>query len=209
MTGLPRLHAITDDARLADARFVDDAAALLEAGGTDVALHLRGRNTTAARLFELATMLLPIARAHRAKLIVNDRIDVALVARADGVQLREDSLDAPAARALLGADAAIGVSRHARSIAAGIDGADFVLFGSVYETSSHPDRAPAGIEALRHAAAGGGREPSHALPLIAVGGLTPERVADVLAAGAYGVAALSGIWGRGRVREYLAALNAR
>jgi len=206
---VPRLHAITDDARLADARFVHDAAAVLEAGGEDLALHLRGRLTTAARLYELATTLLPIARAHGAKLLVNDRVDVALVAKADGVQLREDSLDASRARAILGSDALIGVSRHERSMHAQPD-ADFVIFGSIYETRSHVGAAAAGIGALRAAASGVGRQASGtAVPLIAIGGITPARVAEIMKAGAYGVAALSGLWGQDRqaIAEYLNQLQ--
>lgn len=208
MNDVPRLHAITDDARLADERFVDDAAALLEAGGNDIALHLRGRNTTAARLLELTATLLPIARSHGATILVNDRIDVALVAGADGVQLREDSLDVRTARTLLGPDAAIGVSRHAGSIETDVEGADFVFFGSVFETASHADRTPAGIEALRNAAAVlARRAPDRSIPLVAIGGMTPERVAAVVGAGARGVAALSGVWVQGRVHEYLTALG--
>ena len=221
MSALPRLHAITDDARLADARFLDDAAALLEAGGSDVALHLRGRGTTAARLHELALALQPVARASGAKLLVNDRVDVALVAHMDGVQLREDSLDARIARRLLGAHALIGVSRHAATIETEAE-ADFVVFGAVYATASHPGHAAAGLAALRDVASK--RRPSRALgqqaseravPLIAIGGITAERVAEVLAAGAYGVAAIRGIWERAgeaagigeRVEEYLGRLR--
>ena len=206
---VPRLHAITDDARLADARFVENAAAVLAAGGRELALHLRGRGTTAARLYELATTLRPIARAHGAKLLVNDRVDVALVAQADGAQLREDSLDASRARAILGPDALIGVSRHEDSPHAHAD-ADFVIFGSIYATASHPDRSPAGVEALGTVASGVGRQASVvAVPLIAIGGITPMRVAEVMQAGAYGVAALGGIWGQDgqAVAEYLDQLQ--
>ena len=209
MRDVPRLHAITDDARLADARFVDDAAEVLEIGGSEVALHLRGRETTAARLFEIASALLPVARASGATLLVNDRVDVALVARADGVQLREDSLDAAAARALLGAEALIGVSRHAQTVAQVADATDFVLFGSVFETASHPGRTPTGIDALGEAASVSRRQAGgRAVPLVAIGGITPERVAEVMQAGAHGIAALSTIWqgGPNTVQAFLDAL---
>ncbi|HUF13025.1 MAG TPA: thiamine phosphate synthase [Longimicrobiales bacterium] len=209
---IPRLHAITDDARLAHADFVDDAAALVEAGGDDVALHLRGRATSAARMFELAVALLPVARAAGAKLLVNDRVDVALVAGADGAHLREDSLDAHDARRILGDAALIGVSRHGTTIEpASIAGADFVVWGSVFETASHPGAKPAGLDALRSAIqrirANAGK--SGRPPVIAIGGVTPDRVGAVLEAGADGVAALSGIWDRGAraVEGYRAALR--
>ncbi|HEX6590208.1 MAG TPA: thiamine phosphate synthase [Longimicrobiales bacterium] len=221
MRRVPRLHVITDEARLASARFVEDAAAVLEAGGAHVALHLRGRTTEARRLFDLATALLPVARATGAVLIVNDRVDVALTARADGVQLREDSLDVAHARVILGEAALIGVSRHVGSEAA-VDGADFVLFGAIWPTASHPGRTPAGLRALSEFGARAGlqaqgsgasgvrRQASEtAVRLIGIGGITPVRVAEVMAAGAYGVAVLSGIWGVGTkaVHDYVAALK--
>lgn len=209
VTRLPRLHAITDDARLADARFVDDAGAVLEAGGADVALHLRGRTTSARRLHELALALLPIARAAGAALLVNDRVDVARTTGADGVQLREDSLDVAHARGILGADALIGVSRHADSIGR-VEGADFVVLGAIYPTASHPGRAAAGLSALEFGASGVRRHAAETAPgLIAIGGITPARVPEVIAAGAYGVAASSGIWDGGAkaVVAYIAALN--
>ena len=208
---LPRLHAITDDARLADARFVDDAAAVLEAGGADVALHLRGRTTPARRLHDLALTLLPIARVAGSTVLVNDRVDVALTTGADGVQLREDSLDVAHARAILGAEALIGVSRHADTVGAQADrSADFILLGAIYPTASHPGRAAAGLSALGIGASGVRRQASETAPgLIAIGGITPARVPEVLAAGAYGVAASSGIWDGGAeaVVAYVAALN--
>ena len=188
MRRVPRLHAITDDARLADARFLDDAAAMLETGGPELALHLRGRKTTAARLNELSIALLPIARASGASLLVNDRVDVALAARVHGVQLREDSIDAGEARSLLGDGALIGASRHADSLSRPVDGADFIVFGHVFDTRSHPGVRPVGIEGLRDAVTGS------RLPVIAIGGITAERIGEALAAGAYGVASLSGVW---------------
>ena len=186
---VPRLHAVTDDARLADPRFVQVAAAVLAAGGAALALHLRGRHTSAASLHALAAALAPAARAAGAKLLVNDRVDVALTAGADGVQLPEDALDVADARTILGDSALIGVSRHAHSIATrGTAGADFVVWGAVFETASHGGEPAAGMDGLRAAVA------ASALPVVAIGGVGPERVGAVLAAGAHGVAVLSGIW---------------
>ena len=143
-----------------------------------------------------------------ATLLVNDRVDVALAVGADGAQLREDSIDVARARAILGADALIGVSRHVGSPGSE-ESADFVVFGAVYRTGSHAGGVPAGVEGLS-GASGVRRRPSEkALPLIAIGGITPDRVAEVIAAGAYGVAALSGIWDGGRqaVAAYVAELG--
>jgi thiamine-phosphate diphosphorylase len=207
---VPRLHAITDDARLADARFVEDAAALLEAGGSELALHLRGRWTTAARLFELATTLLPVARAHGAFVLVNDRVDVALATRADGVQLRETSIDVAAARAILGSEATIGVSRHAGSIGRDEDrDADFVIVGNVFATATHPGSEPLGLDGLSRLVDAARDGYGRWIPLIAIGGVTAERMGAVVQAGAFGVAAMSGIWegGASAVHAYAAQLG--
>lgn len=213
---VPRLHAVTDDARLADAGFVGDAAAVLEAGGPALALHLRGRGTSAARLYALASELLPVARAAGAKLVVNDRVDVALAVGADGAQLPEDSLDASRARAILGRHALIGISRHGASFEPDdLRDADFVVWGSVFETTSHPGQVAEGVAALeavvrslRSPVAGHRRS-----AVIAIGGITPENAGGVMSAGAYGVAALGGIWAAPRgspsdaVHAYRAALG--
>jgi len=210
MTELPRLHVVTDDVRLSSADFATAAADVLEAGGSDVALHLRGRATSASRLYELARGLLPVARRVGARLLVNDRVDVALAARADGVQLREDSLTPADARAILGAGALVGVSRHADSVGGGPEAdADFVVLGSVFATRSHPGARALGLDGLRAGAKGmerGGR-------LIAIGGIAPARVVEVVNAGAYGVAVSSGIWDSGgtvaaALKAYLGELRA-
>jgi thiamine-phosphate diphosphorylase len=118
---------------------------------------------------------------------VNDRVDVALAVGADGVQLGRRGLPAADARRLAGAERLIGVSVHTSSEAdeAREGGADFVLVGNVYATGSHPGRAGIGVRALA-AFAGPAR--------IAIGGVTPERVAELRDAGVQGVAAIRGVW---------------
>jgi thiamine-phosphate diphosphorylase len=110
--------------------------------------------------------------------------------RANGVQLGARSLAVSDARALLGAGARIGRSVHGveEAVGAEADGADFALLGTIFESASHPGRAAAGPSLVSDAVAGA------ALPVIAIGGITPERVAAVAAAGAHGVAVLGGVW---------------
>ena len=187
---LPRLHAVAADHVLAAAGFVDLATALFEAGGSRFALHLRGHHTAAATMYAHAAALSPVAARSGAMLILNDRVDIALAVDGEpAVLLGRRSLPVTAARPLLGTRV-IGYSAHeaaeaARSVQ---EGADFVLLGTIYATASHPGRSGAGVELVRVAA-----EAADA-PVVAIGGITPERAADVIAAGAHGAAVLSGIF---------------
>lgn len=200
----PRLHVVSDDAVLAAPGFLGRARRLLGAHGGALALHVRGHGRSGAELFGLADAL---GGAGAAALLVNDRVDVALAAGADGVQLGRRSLPVSAARELLGDGALVGYSAHEPEEAAeqARAGADFVHFGTVYPSASHPERSASGIEALAEAAAGAD------VPVLAIGGVTPERAAEVLDAGASGVAVLSGVWhAQDPVRaagRYLVALN--
>lgn len=207
---LARLHLVTDDAVLRAADFRERAQAVLAAHGSALALHLRGHGVSGAELFELARDLAFGADGAGAELLVNDRVDVALAAGADGVQLGRRSLPIAAARALLGADAWIGYSAHGAEEAAraAADGADFILVGTLYRTASHPEREPAGVERVRETVAA--LAPAE-VPVIGIGGITPERVREVLAAGAYGVAVLGGVWHAAdpvaAAADYIAALG--
>lgn len=185
---IPRLHAVTDDRVLARGAFLDTARMVAEAGGAALALHLRGPRTSGRRLHDLATTLGPAVRASGGMLVVNDRIDGALAAGAGAVQLGARSLAPADVRALAGNALRIGVSVHAADEArAAAAGADWLLAGTVWPTPSHPGRPGAGIGLLRAVAALG-------TPVVAIGGVTPERAAEAWGAGAAGVAVLRGIW---------------
>jgi len=215
---LPRLHVVTDDAVVGSSDFVDRAAGVVEAGGSRVALHLRGPRTSGRRLFDLAVVLGPIACERGSWMLVNDRVDVALAAGATGVQLGARSLPTAEARALLGPTRVVGVSVHDAPAfaAAARAGADFALVGTVYPSASHPGGAVLGTEGLASllAAGGGGgtrAADAPALPVLAIGGVRPEHLRGAVRAGAWGVAVVSGVWGApvpGRaVEEYLEALE--
>ncbi len=184
---LPRLHAITDEriARRVDLDLI--AAALAEGGGSDLAFHARGRGLTGLEHFELAGRL---AVRPPGRLFVNDRLDVALSVPTAGVQLGHGSLPVSAARAL-NRLWWIGVSVHdlAEAEAARLSGADYLVVGPVFATASHPGRAPLGLATLQQIVAAAGD-----LPVIAIGGMTIDRVREVRGAGAYGVAAIRALW---------------
>ena len=184
---LPRLHAITDEriARRVDLDLI--AAALAEGGGSDLAFHARGRGLTGLEHYELAGRL---AVRPPGRLFVNDRLDVALSVPTEGVQLGHGSLPVSAARAL-NPLLWIGVSVHdlAEAEAARLSGADYLVVGPVFATASHPGRAPLGLAKLQQIVAAAGE-----LPVIAIGGVSIDRVREVRGAGAYGVAAIRALW---------------
>lgn len=205
---LPRLHVVTDDAVLARPDFLGVSEAVLAAGGPELALHVRGPHSTGAAVYDIAKRLQPAAERVGALLVVNDRVDVALALGLVGVQLGVRSLRLREVRRLVGPEALVGRSTHddvgARS--AVDDGADFVLFGNVFETPSHPGRPGRGIDALRRVVAAAGTT-----PLMAIGGVAVGHATAAIDAGAHGVAVLSGVWGAHApdeaVREYLSALQ--
>jgi thiamine-phosphate diphosphorylase len=167
-----------------------------------LALHARGRALSGREHYDLAARL----SAHPpARLFVNDRLDVALATRATGVQLGSGGLAPEAARRL---DPAwwIGMSVHDldEARAAETACADYLLVGPVYPTATHPTRAPLGARRFAEIARLG-------IPTIAIGGVTPERTAELRAAGAYGVAAIRALWDAGEpgtaVRAFLEELG--
>ena len=200
---LPRLHAITDE-RIARRPDVDDIARqLAAAGGADLAFHARGRTLTGLEHFELASRLSAYAPT---RLFANDRLDVALAVGATGVQLGVGSL-APEDARRINPGWWIGKSVHdlREAEAAHAGGADYLLVGPVFPTATHPDRTPLGPEALRKIASLG-------LPVIAIGGVTPERIPELKQnAPIHGVAAIRALWDAAdpteAVRQMLEALN--
>jgi thiamine-phosphate pyrophosphorylase len=153
-------------------------------------VQLREKDLTAGQLFDLAGELRQLTRGYGAKLLINDRIDVALAVAADGVHLGKTGLPLAEARRMLGSDRLIGYSAHSadEALQAQQDGADFVTMGPVYYTPSKETYGePPGLSALAETAR------LLAIPVFALGGLKQAAVAEVLSAGAHGVALISAI----------------
>ncbi|MDY0292355.1 MAG: thiamine phosphate synthase [Desulfuromonadaceae bacterium] len=156
------------------------------------AVQLREKDLVPRELLRLARQLRTLTARYGAQLLINDRVDIALAADADGVHLTEQSMDIRSARALLGSKGLIGVSTHSlqRARNAAEDGADFITFSPIYLTPSKAKYGePQGVENLRAVCA------EIKIPVFALGGITPERHAEVLRSGATGIALISAILG--------------
>jgi thiamine-phosphate pyrophosphorylase len=139
-------------------------------------------------LFELVARAAEITRGSQTRLLVNDRSDIARAAGADGVHLTAQSLPVEVVRNICGAEFLIGVSTHSLDEARTAQGAgaDFVVFGPVFETDSkRAYGAPQGLDKLREVACALGE-----FPVVAIGGITVENVSECFEAGAKGVAAI-------------------
>jgi len=154
------------------------------------ALQLREKDLSPRELYPLALEMRQLTQTYGARLLINDRVDVALAVDADGVHLTTTSLPASIARQVLGPGRLIGVSTHtlAEAQAAEENGADFVVFGPVFFTPSKaPYGEPVGLDALRAVRA------TVRLPILAIGGIKKVNLDQVLAAGADGIAVISAI----------------
>jgi len=211
MTGIEHavLHVVTNDEVLGRADFFTVAAGIMHAGGAGLAFHIRGGRTGASTLLTVGERLLPDAATSGASLVVNDRVDVALGLPSHGVHLGRRSLPAHRVRALVGDTMTVGVSCHSAADVrtAKEAGADYAFFGNVYPTASHPGRDGVGVAALAGLAGSAPR-----LPVVAIGGITPATLREVVAAGAAGVAVIRGVWDAedpaGAVHGYISGLAA-
>lgn len=161
-------------------------ASLLIAGGATV-IQLRAKGISAAEMLEAALAIRRATSDGNALFIVNDRIDVALIAGADGVHLGQDDIPAKDAISLL-KGLIIGVSTHNEREArqAETDGATYISFGPIFPTRTKKDAdTPKGLERLKDIKA------CMRLPVVAIGGITEESAVDVISAGADSVAMIS------------------
>lgn len=202
MSLLPRpwLCLVTDRSLVApDARTPAEELAALErwldeALDADLDLiQLRERSLDARALVRLARGVVERRGAKPVRLLVNERADVALASGADGVHLRGDGPSVPDVRALSAGRWMVGRSVHTLDEIREHATADYLLFGTVFSGGSKGDTVRAqGLDALARAAA------ASAVPLLAIGGITPERSAAVVAAGAAGIAAIGAFLPPGR-----------
>lgn len=199
------LYLITDRKQLPPGRsLVETVAAALEGGVR--AVQLREKDLSAAELYPLARELRELTARYGARLLINDRLDVALAVEADGVHLGGHSLPVAAARKILGPEKLIGVSTHRPEEVPAVqrDGADFVTFGPVYFTPSKAAYGePVGLGRLTEACT------AAPLPVFALGGVILERLPELRTAGCHRVALISAILAAAGPAAAAAAILAR
>lgn len=199
---------VTDDDILERQGILGVIKTVYETGGRDVALHIRGPSTYGRKIHELARKIRPMADSTGGRLFLNDRLDIAWTAGADGVHLGQRSLPVRSVRRLVGHDLTIGASVHNEheSAIAEKEGADYAFLGTLFRTPSHHGIEPGGLSLISKMCS-----VIRDMPFVGIGGITPERVGGVLAAGAKGVAVIRGIWNaenpRDAVRAYLSELK--
>ena len=165
-------------------------------------VQLREKDCPAGELLALARELRCVTEG-RALLIVNDRVDIAMLCGADGVQLGENGLDAASARRLVGSDMLIGRSVHSveGAVEAESAGADFLVLGTIFETASHPGADTGGLDLVRDVA---GRV---RIPVIGIGGISESNIAGLVESGAAGAAVITAISMVADPREAAARLS--
>src|SRR5215510_1378853 len=188
MMRIPKLYAITD--RQWSNCTHEEIVRMFLDGGANL-IQLRDKEASGRELLDQAIACMKLTRNAGATLIINDRVDVALTAGADGVHLGQDDLSVDEARAILGEDKIIGVSTHsiAQFRAALETSANYIAVGPVYPTLTKENPDPVvGLELVREAKKLTDR------PLVAIGGINHERAPEVIAAGADCVAVISALY---------------
>ncbi len=183
---LPKIYPITD-ACLTKISHAEQVEKLIAGGATII--QLREKNHSAKDFYESAKIAAEIARRQNVKIIINDRVDIALALHADGVHLGQDDLPPEKARKILGEKAIIGFSTHNlnQAISAVRLPINYIAIGPVFatKTKENPDEI-VGIETIKKV-----REAVGDFPLAAIGGITSENFRDVLNAGADSAAIIS------------------
>ncbi len=183
-----QVYLITDCMRIGKSRFLNAVEEALQGGVRS--LQLREKNLDPKDLLTLALEVKPLVQRYEAKLFINDRADIAVMAGADGVHLTEASVQAIDIKNNF-PDLIVGVSTHSLEGArlAETQGADFITFSPIYETPSKTSYGPPqGLDPLRQVTQ------SVHLPVLALGGINLHRVPECLEHGAFGVAVISDIW---------------
>jgi thiamine-phosphate pyrophosphorylase len=183
---LEKLYAILDPSIRSELSVLTIAGRLLKGG----ARWIQYRNKSAASREMLAdvTTLVGAARAMRARVVVNDRADVAWLARAHGVHVGQSDLNVQQVRKILGPQKMVGISTHGldQALAAANTSATYIALGPIFPTTTKKNSEPVvGLEGLREI------RKYVAAPIVAIGGITPDNAGDVIAAGADSVAVIS------------------
>jgi len=203
-----KLHAIADVQAAGRAGWtpIDLARAFLDGGAT--VIQLRAKRCPSSAFLELCDAAVALAKPYKADIIVNDRLDLALMSGASGVHLGQDDLSPAAARQLLGPRAIVGYSTHTidQIDKAMLEPASYIAIGPVFGTTTKET----GYDAVGLALVSAASARAQGRPVVAIGGITLQRVPSVIAAGASAVAVIGDLLvtndPQGRVRAYLQAL---
>jgi len=188
MKQIGKLHILTDTV-LQTCFSHMELAGLAINGGADT-IQLRQKSGSTREMIRVATQMKQLCADNGVTFIVNDRVDVAIAAEADGVHLGQEDFPVPLARELLGEERVIGGSastmEEARKCLS--EGADYVGFGPVYPTTSKDDANPvSGVAILKQVVE------AIPLPIIAIGGVSAENLPGVVRVGAHGIAVISAV----------------
>jgi thiamine-phosphate pyrophosphorylase len=201
-----RLLVVTDRQQTNGRPLLSVLKLLLKAGSP--AVQLRERDLSARDLLSLAHDVRTLTEASGSQFVVNDRLDVAMTMSNVGVHLRSNSLPVSMSRRLLGSGRLLGVSAHSfeEALRAESDGADYIVLGPIYSTpSKRPFGPPIGLPRLEEVCR------RVRIPVLAIGGVTATRAAEVRGAGAFGAAVIAAVFCAPDVeaaaRELLAALS--
>ena len=191
-----RLYLVTDEHCLPPGRNLFDAVEeALQAGVTLV--QYREKNGPGKGMLEKARRLISLCHNYNVPLLVNDRLDIALLSGADGVHLGQDDIPVAEARRLAGEDFLIGATAHnvEEALAAEAAGVDYLGCGAVFATHTKKDTVPLGLDGLQAI-----RQAVH-IPIAGIAGITTENYQQVLGTGADGVAVVSGILGTDSISD--------
>ena len=198
-----RLYAITDRRALpAGVTLAQAVEAALDGGVT--CLQLREKEASAGEILALARTLLPLCRARRVPLLINDRVDIALAAGADGVHLGQDDLPLPEARALLGPDRILGATAHTveEALRAQAEGADYLGVGAMFPTGTKTNTIPTSADTLKAICA------AVSIPVVAIGGVTAQNLPTLSGTGIAGAAVVSAIFSQSNLTAAARTLRA-
>jgi thiamine-phosphate pyrophosphorylase len=201
---LPKIYPITDRP-LSKLTHLEQTKQLVKGGAK--LIQLREKQLASSAFFESARETLAFARENGAKLLINDRVDIALMIKAEGVHLGQDDFPPREARRLLGENAIIGFSTHnvEQAIAAREFPIDYIAIGPVFETRTKIQAERAiGLEGVSKA-----RMAIGSIPLVAIGGITLENMSGVFGAGADSIALISSLLADNtRIAEEMAVFGA-
>ena len=199
-----RLYLVTDESCLVQRTLLNAVEEALDSGVTLV--QYRDKSGLGKNMLRKARELKALCHLYHVPLIINDRLDIALLSGADGVHLGQNDLPVAEARKLAGNDFIIGATAHSvqEALESEAAGADYLGCGAVFSTNTKKDTVPLGLDGLKAI-----RE-AVKIPIVGIAGITADHYPQVLAAGADGAAVVSGILGAediaGTVKRFLLAV---